>query len=76
MTTRPRSPSRARVRRALARISMTVQCGLSSMKSGAAASRPTAWLIIDHSLSGMLPVCSLRRSTRASAARSRFVSSR
>ncbi len=55
---------------------MTVQCGLSSMKNGASASRPTAWLTRGHSCSESLPVCSLRDGTRASAASRRFVSSR
>ena len=72
----PRSPWRARVRRAFARISITVQCGLSSISSGAAPSRPTAWLTFCQSPSGMRPVHRLRASTRASAARSRLVSSR
>ncbi|GIU90280.1 MAG: hypothetical protein KatS3mg010_1379 [Acidimicrobiia bacterium] len=64
------------MRRAFARISITVQCGLSSMKNAASASRPTAWLSFGHSCSLSRPVDSLRESMSASAARSRFVSSR
>ena len=64
------------MRRALARISMTVQCGLSSMKNGASARRPTAWCSFGHSCSLSLPVESLRASMPASAASRRLVSSR
>ena len=63
------------MRRALARISMTVQCGLSSMKSFASASRPTAWPRRDQSPSLRRAVHKRVASTRASIASRRFVSS-
>src|SRR4029453_9932780 len=46
--TMPRSPTWLRSRRALARISMTVRLGLSSIQMGAAASRPLARLRGGH----------------------------
>ena len=62
-------------RRALARTSMTVRLGLSSIQMGASASRPTAWLILDQSASLSRPLRTLLESTRASEHSSRWVSS-
>ena len=60
-------------RRALARISMTVRLGLSSMNSGASPRRPMAWLILGQSDSSSLPLRIRVESTRASAHSRRWV---
>src|SRR5206468_444871 len=72
---RPRLPRRLRRRRALARISITVKLGLSSMYSGASPRRPMAWLILGQSDSSSFPLRIRVESTRASEHRSRWVTS-
>src|SRR5258708_4356657 len=72
---RPSFPRRLFNRRVLARISITVTFGLSSMKIGASARRPTPWLIFFQSASVNLPSRTFLESTRDSEHKSRCDSS-
>ncbi len=76
MTIIPRLPIWLLSRRALARISMMVRFGLSSIQIGASASRPMAREIFCQSSVCSWPLRTLVESTRASAHSSRWDSSR